>query len=128
MHLQFCTDQVFDCNDRPQGEFDTCSLFKFSTTLTLFRFLPFTFSLNANFHQSIFSKYKVNSLFSQNVRAHVFRNGFTSFCMTSTEENLKNMDDPSICWRPPYENCTRIHDAFTAIGFISFWHRRRIEK
>ena len=44
-------------------EFDTCSLFKFSTTLTLFRFLPFTFSLNANFHQSIFSKCKVNSLF-----------------------------------------------------------------
>ena len=44
-------------------EFDTCSLFKFSTTLTLFRFLPFTFSLNVNFHQSIFSKCKVNSLF-----------------------------------------------------------------
>ena len=44
-------------------EFDTCSLFKFSTTLTLFRFLPFTFSLNADFHQSIFSKCKVNSLF-----------------------------------------------------------------
>ena len=44
-------------------EFDTCSLFKFSTTLTLFRFLPFTFSINANFHQSIFSKCKVNSLF-----------------------------------------------------------------
>ena len=44
-------------------EFDTYSLFKFSTTLILFRFLPFTFSLNANFHQSIFSKCKVNSFF-----------------------------------------------------------------
>ena len=44
-------------------EFDTCSLFKFSTTLTLFWFLPFTFSLNADFHQCIFSKCKVNSLF-----------------------------------------------------------------
>ena len=44
-------------------EFNACSLFKFSTTLTLFRFLPFTFSLSANFHQSIFSKCKVNSLF-----------------------------------------------------------------
>ena len=43
-------------------EFDTYSLFKFSTTFTIFQFLPFTFSLNANFHQSIFSKCKVNSL------------------------------------------------------------------
>ena len=41
--------------------------------------------------------------------------------MTSTEVNLKNMDDPSVCWRQPYENCTGIHDAFTAIYFISFW-------
>ena len=40
--------------------------------------------------------------------------------MTSAEVNLKNMDDPSVCWRQPYENCTGIHDAFTAIGFISF--------
>ena len=44
-------------------EFDTYNLFNFSTTLTIFRFLPFTFSLNANFHRSIFSKRKVNSLF-----------------------------------------------------------------
>ena len=40
--------------------------------------------------------------------------------MTSTEVNLENMDDPPVCWRQPYENCTEIHDAFTAIGFISF--------
>ena len=40
--------------------------------------------------------------------------------MTSAEVNLKNMDDPSVCWRQPYENYTGIHDAFTAIGFISF--------
>jgi len=40
--------------------------------------------------------------------------------MTSTMVNLKNMDDPLVCQRQPYENCTRIHSAFTAIGFISF--------
>ena len=48
--------------------------------------------------------------------------------MTSTEVNLKNMDDPLVCWRQPYENCTRILDAFIAISFISFWHGRRIKK
>ena len=41
--------------------------------------------------------------------------------MTSTEVNLKNMDDPSVCWRQPYENCIEIHGAFTAIDFISFF-------
>nr|POE73438.1 hypothetical protein CFP56_08740 [Quercus suber] len=40
--------------------------------------------------------------------------------MTSTEVNLKNMDNLSVCWRQPHENCTGIHDAFIAIGFISF--------
>ena len=31
--------------------------------------------------------------------------------MASTKVNLKNMDDPLVCWRQPYENCTRILDA-----------------
>ena len=47
--------------------------------------------------------------------------------MTSAEVNLKNMDDPLVCWRQPYENCT---------GFMmlllpsasSLLHGRRIEK
>ena len=43
-----------------------------------------------------------------------------AFVMTLAEVNLKNMDDPSVCWRQPYENFTGIHDAFIAIGFISF--------
>ena len=48
--------------------------------------------------------------------------------ITLIEVNLKNMDDPSVYWRQPYENCTRIHDAFTAIGFISFCMREGSRK
>ena len=61
--LVFCFDFLFFCFFVFWREFDTYSLFKFSTTFNIFQFLPFTFSLNADFHQSIFSKCKVNSLF-----------------------------------------------------------------
>ena len=43
-----------------------------------------------------------------------------AYVMTLTEVDLKNMDDPSICWRQPCENCTGTHDNFTAINFIPF--------
>ena len=44
-----------------------------------------------------------------------------AYVMTLTEVDLKNMDVPLVCWRHPYENCTEIHDAFIAIGFIFFF-------